>query len=726
MRVRVRDRDLAASEAELQAIFEYAGVGLVVFDPADKRLLRVNPECCRITGRSEAELLAGLFLADVTHPDDRAADSRWDVPAKVGDTFHYQKRLVQPDGTIAWIRASSCVLAVRADGRPCRIVATIHDDTAQKAAEAALRSSEEMLRLSLEAARIGTYRRDFRTHTFDCGPKTRAMIGLPAGDSPVPVEAWAALIQADDRERLFRFLADAHVRREATIEFEYRVLHPVKGLRHVETRNRTTYDESGNALYSIGAIIDVTERRRIEARIAHLAHHDPLTGLANRGLFRAKLDEALACARLGEPFALLCLDLDRFKAVNDTLGHPIGDALLQAVSARLNALVQEADTVARLGGDEFAVIQSGLHRGEDPSMLADRFIATLHAPFDLNGKRILIGASIGIAIAPDDGLDAQTLLTHTDVALYAAKANGRGCHRRYRSHMDAELQARRALEFDLRQALERGEFELYYQPIVNLALRRVCCFEALLRWHHPSQGLLQPDAFIPAAEATGLLVPIGAWAIRQACAEAAGWPDGLRVAVNLSGVELSSGELPDTVISALRQSGLGSDRLELEITETAVLQDTDAKLARLQQLSALGVTIGTDDFGTGYASLGYLQRFPFDKVKIDRSFTSRVADTRESAAIVRAVIGLCSSLGMLTTADGVETAAQFDGLARIGCSEAQGFYLSQPQPASAVPAMLAQIEELFSLRIATNDFSVTIAECEDGRRQRVAAWPARS
>jgi diguanylate cyclase (GGDEF)-like protein/PAS domain S-box-containing protein len=685
----------AAREADLRAMLDCAAVGLTVFDPVARRILQVNPEYCRMTGRSEAALLGGLFLTDLTHPDDVAGDARWDAPAEIGARIDYDKRLLKPDGTVVWIHASGCVLAVGADGRPHRILATVQDCTERMGAEAALRTSDELLRLSLEAGRIGTYRRDFRTQMIQCGARTRAMLGLSAEDVPLAVADWAAIIVPEDRLRLLRTIAVAHAARQETLESDYRFMHPVDGLRHVETRNRTTYDKDGTPLYWIGVVIDVTERRRIEARVAHLAHHDPLTGLANRGLFGVRLDEALVRAGRGEPFALLCLDLDHFKEVNDTLGHPTGDALLQAVTERLNVLIQPPDTAARLGGDEFAVIQSGLQRPEDAIALADRIIAALQAPFDLSGKRVVIGASVGIAIAPDGGMDARTLLMRADVALYASKAEGRGCRRRFESHMDAARQIRRSLELDLREALERGEFELFYQPIVNLALRRVCVFEALLRWHHPSRGLMSPAAFIPLAEATGLLVPIGGWAMRQACAEAGSWTDGTRVAVNLSARQLSSATLVDTVTDALRQSNLDPCRLELEITEAAVLRDSEAKLAKLQRISALGATIATDDFGTGYASLGCLLRFPFNKVKIDRSFTSHVAGSPESATIVRAVIGLCSSLGMETTADGVETSEQFDTLARIGCTEAQGYYLGRPQPAVAIPAMRAQIEDLF-------------------------------
>jgi diguanylate cyclase (GGDEF)-like protein/PAS domain S-box-containing protein len=686
---------LATREAELRAIFENAAVGLVVFDPVARRIVQVNPEYCRITARNELALLGSQFPPEVAHPGDWEADRHWDAPSQIGNTTHHDKRLLQPDGTAIWVRVSSRVLAVGADGCPHRILAIMHDCTEQKTAEAALRASEEMLRLSLGIGRIGSFHRDHRTRMIRCGLEMRLMHGLPPDDRPIPFAVWGAMVFPEDMAVLSRAMVVAHASREPTIESEYRFLHPIDGLRHVETRSRTTYDEDGIPLHSVGVIIDVTERRQAEARIAHLAHHDPLTALPNRALFRTRLDEALDRAHGGKSFALLCLDLDHFKEVNDTLGHPTGDALLRAVTERLTAMIRPADTVARIGGDEFALIQSDLQRPEDPLTLAERVIAALQTPFDLDGQHVVIGTTIGIVIAPDDGMDAQTLLRRVDVALYAAKGDGRGGHRRFETHMDADMQTRRTLELDLRHALKHQEFELFYQPIVDVTLRTVCGFEALLRWHHPSRGLVSPERFIPLAEATGLLVPIGAWVLHQACAEAGEWTHGARISVNLSAVQLAGDALVATVTDALRCSGLDPRRLELELTETAVLEDTEATLATLHRLKALGVTIALDDFGTGYSSLGYLQRFPFDKVKIDRSFTSHLADTRESAAIVRAVIDLCSSLDMRTTAEGVETLEQFEALAKVGCAEVQGYYFSPPLPAAAIPATLAQINELF-------------------------------
>ena len=435
---------------------------------------------------------------------------------------------------------------------------------------------------------------------------------------------------------------------------------------------------------------DITERRRTEARIAHMARHDALTGLANRVLFREKLDQALALARRGQGFALLCLDLDRFKQVNDALGHPVGDALLQAVSDRVRAELREVDMLARLGGDEFAIIQNNAGTPAAATALATRIVETLCAPFQLQGHEVKIGTSIGIALAPHDSEDADTLFKCADMALYEAKAGGRNRWDFFDPAMDEAAQMKRALENDLARALEAGEFELHYQPIVELASRRITGLEALLRWRHPVRGLIPPAAFIPLAEEAGLIVPIGQWVLHQACTEARGWPEGLRVGVNLSAAQFGPRGLVAAVQSALMASRFDPRRLVLEITETVMLHDTDATLDTLHRLKALGVLVAMDDFGTGYSSLSYLQRFPFDRVKIDRCFTQELDRSEKANAIVRAMTDLCGGLGMGTVAEGVETEAQAAALLREGCVEAQGYLFGRPCPPAQLPALLKQ------------------------------------
>ena len=429
---------------------------------------------------------------------------------------------------------------------------------------------------------------------------------------------------------------------------------------------------------------DITEQRRSEAKIAHMAVHDTLTGLPNRVLLNEQLEQALTRAKRGEIVATHVLDLDHFKHVNDTLGHPAGDKLLRMVADRLRGLLRDTDTVARMGGDEFAIVQVAIAAPTDATALAHRIIAVVSEPYDVEGHQVVIGASIGIAVGPSDGVSSDEIMRNADLALYRAKGDGRGAFRFFEPEMDAQMQARRALECDLRKALPASEFELYYQPVVDLLTNKISGFEALIRWHHPQRGLVAPGTFIPLAEETGLIVPLGEWAIRQACATAASWPANLKIAVNFSPAQFRSPGLLQAIINALAASGLAPERLELEITETILLQDSEATLATLYQLRDLGVRIVMDDFGTGYSSLSYLQSFPFDKIKIDRSFVKDIADNPGSLNIVRAVAALAKGLGMSTTAEGVETAEQLDSIRTEGCSEMQGFLFSRPVPAHEI------------------------------------------
>lgn len=433
---------------------------------------------------------------------------------------------------------------------------------------------------------------------------------------------------------------------------------------------------------------DVTERRRVEARIEHMARHDALTDLPNRVLFKEKLDEVSTRAQAGEMVAVLCLDLDRFKQVNDTLGHAVGDLLLKSVAARLRNCVRESDTVARLSGDEFAVIQQRVETAEDAAALAQRIMDVLAAPFLLDGHQVVVGASIGIALGPIDGPDADRLLKSADTAAYRAKSDGRGLYRFFEAGMDERLQARRATEIALREALSRGQFELFYQPLVKVRDRRISGFEALLRWRHPDRGLVSPGEFIPLAEEIGVIVQIGEWVLRTACAEAATWAGECHVAVNVSPAQFSNRNLVSVVTEALAASGLPPHRLELEITESVLLENSAAVTATLAQLNALGVRISMDDFGTGYSSLSYLQRFPFDKIKIDASFIHSLGQGEEGIAIVRAIAGLGKSLGITTTAEGVETEEQLESILAEGCDEVQGYYFSAPRPAKEVATFL--------------------------------------
>ncbi|MDO9709914.1 bifunctional diguanylate cyclase/phosphodiesterase [Paracraurococcus lichenis] len=944
-------RALAERDGALRAVFEAGTVGVAEIDIAARRFVRVNARYCAMTGRSAAELLGGLGPTDVVHSDDLEAEMAGLQAIDALGARDTEARYLRPDGAVAWVRQSLAISARDTEGRPTRCVAIVQDVTESRAAADRLRQSEALLRLGMEAGRIGDFVRDFATGLFHCGAGTRAMFGLPPGEEPVPPEAWMATLHPEDRDRVVAEIRGAIARRAAAVGCDYRVLRPTDGglrhiemraryvydaagrpvrsfgvtidvterreaedrlraseemlrlgmeighigtftrdaegnihcgaqtralhglqggdepiptatwlatilpedrgrivaaladarergvpeasflyrmrrpgdgtvrhieararyqrdaggrtvgtvgvivdvtaareaeallrlslevgrigtfrhdfladmvtigaemrviyglapgeavipaaewlapilpedlqrlragidravagsaawgasdyrilrpadgaLRHVEARVRYEYDADGRPLAAVGVVIDVTERREAEDRIAHLAHHDTLTGLPNRALFRQRLDEALARTRRSGGFAVLCLDLDRFKEVNDTLGHPAGDALLRTVAERLGAEMRETDTLARLGGDEFAIVQSGVDRSGDTVTLARRLVEVLSMPFDLDGHRAMIGTSIGIAIAPQDGADGDALLKAADMALYQAKVEGRGTWRFFEPEMDLRAQMRRELEFDLQRALEAGEFEVHYQPIVRADDRQAIGLEALLRWRHPERGLVSPDRFIPLAEEIGLIVPLGKWVLQHACAEAARWPGALKLAVNLSPAQFASPGLVDAVAGALAEARLDPGRLELEITETVLLRDIEATLATMHRLKAFGVRIAMDDFGTGYSSLSYLQRFPFDKVKIDRSFTRALGQSRRSDAIVRAVTDLCRGLEMTTTAEGVETEQQFAALRHEGCDEVQGYLFGAARPAAEIPAMLGQLAALSTAR----------------------------
>jgi diguanylate cyclase (GGDEF)-like protein len=435
---------------------------------------------------------------------------------------------------------------------------------------------------------------------------------------------------------------------------------------------------------------DITEWQRAQAQISHMARHDALTNLPNRTLFREELERALHLAKRADQLAVLCLDLDHFKKINDSLGHPVGDALLIEVASRLKACVGPADTVARLGGDEFAIVQF-CHQSDATvvSALASQVVDALSAPYDIDGQHLVIGVSIGISLAPDDGNDPDELLKNADLALYRAKADGRGTYRFFEAGMDARAQARRLLEQDLRLALQRREFEVHYQPIRDIASEEIVVCEALVRWRHPQRGLVAPNNFIPLAEETGLIVQLGEWVLKQACRDAVKWSKAC-VAVNLSPVQFRNADLIATVKAALSESGLSAQRLELEITESVLLQNSETTRGMLLELRALGLKISLDDFGTGYSSLSYLRSFPFDKIKIDRSFVNELATRKDSLAIIRAVTGLGKSLGMITTAEGVETDAQLEMLTREGCTQAQGYLISKPRPIAEVEHMLIE------------------------------------
>ncbi len=429
---------------------------------------------------------------------------------------------------------------------------------------------------------------------------------------------------------------------------------------------------------------DMTERKRSDERITHLAHYDALTDLPNRSLFREQLDDALTMLQRGEQLAVLYIDIDEFKSINDSLGHPVGDELLKAVAGRLSGCLKQTDSAARIGGDEFAIIQTEVERPAEITDLVARIYEAIREPYECAGHLLTTDASIGIALAPDDATDLDQLLKNADLAMYAAKADGRRTYRFFEPGMEARVTALRKMELDLRQAIKDGGLELHYQPIVNLRDNMVTSCEALLRWRHPELGMISPADFIPVAEDTGLINPLGEWVLTTACAEAATWPDDIKIAVNVSPVQFRSKSFALRVAATLAFSGLSAHRLELEITEAVLIRDDEAALVVLHQLRELGVRIALDDFGTGYSSLSYLHRFPFDRIKIDRCFIKNIAEPGGSSSIVQAVVNIAAANNMTTTAEGVETEQQREILLKLGCSEMQGYLFSAAKSAAEI------------------------------------------
>ena len=623
-------------------------------------------------------------------PDGRAEFEALFERALAGETMrHVHVRRRRKDGTSIEIKFSSAAMRDR-DGTVRGIVYAVDDLTERERLNARLEAQNELLRRREEKLQAKNEQLDAALNNmvqglamFDAERRVVIANGRYAelyGLSPEQVRPGTHLRQIIE----FR-IANGDLAGESASEIMRAVLARIEGNGECQYTTRLAdgrYISVAAKPMPNGCTVtthqDITEQRRSEAKIVHMAMHDALTGLPNRVLLNERLEQALARIDPGDVAAVHLLDLDRFKNVNDTLGHPAGDKLLTVVAARLRGLVRETDTVARMGGDEFAVLQMSITQPADAGLLARRVIETLGDPYEIEGNQVVIGASVGIAIGPNDGTDPDQLLRNADLALYRAKGEGRGVYKYFEPGMDVKLKARRAMETDMRKALASGEFELHYQPVVCLADETITGLEALIRWRHPERGLISPGEFIPLAEEIGLIVGIGEWAIRQACATAACWPDHTTVAVNVSPKQFRHPGLVQVVVSALATSGLPARRLELEITESVLLEDGDRTLATLFRLRELGVRIAMDDFGTGYSSLSYLTKFPVRKIKIDRSFIDTLGHSPQTSAIVSSIVGLGQSLNVTITAEGVETENQAEILKEWGCDQVQGFFYGKP------------------------------------------------
>ncbi|MSP67285.1 MAG: EAL domain-containing protein [Alphaproteobacteria bacterium] len=547
---------------------------------------------------------------------------------------------------------------------------------------ARLRDHERRLAEAQRLARIGSWEWNRAAGTVQWSAEMYRILAIAPATEP-STSIWQARVHPEDAAS--RAAAwETTVADEAALAVDYRVVMSGGEARHLAEQIEPWRDAGGQVVGLRGATQDITERKRVEARLHHLAHHDTLTDLPNRVLFHQQLKDAIARARREKQMvAVHCVNLDHFKEVNDSLGHPIGDRLLRAVASRLATTVRETDRLAHLGGDEFAVVQTAIDGADSVDVLARRLIAAIAKPFTIDQHQLTVGATVGIAAYPGDGAEAHVLLKHADLALNQVKIGGRGSHRFFEEAMNAALQKRRWLEQELRQALAQDQFELHYQPQCHLESGERRGYEALIRWRHPTRGMVPPLDFIGIAEEIGLISAIGEWTLRQACRDAASWTQKVQVSVNLSPLQFKECDIVQVVADALAEAGLESRWLELEVTEGLLLHGTEQVLDTFRRLKALGVTIAMDDFGTGYSSLAYLCRFPFDKIKIDKSFVQSLGEDANIATIVGATIALGRALGMTVTAEGVETEAQADFLRAQGCHQVQGYLYGRPAPIHA-------------------------------------------
>jgi diguanylate cyclase (GGDEF)-like protein/PAS domain S-box-containing protein len=650
--------------------------GLVMFDAAE-RLVACNDRYLQMYGLPPDLVKPGCTLRDVI--GHRIATGSLDR-----DLEQYRDELLtaMAEGrTVSWIVQTKDGRDISVANRPIGggdWIGTHEDITVRRHAERELERTKSFLDTVVEnvpeiilVKDVPDLRYVFINRAAEqyMGIPREHVLGKTA--SEIFPEPAAKTIAAHDRELL-------QAGRQTFFD-EHTLIMPGGEKRIVTSKRLPIAGEDGKPRYLLGVIEDVTERREAEARIAHLAKHDALTELPNRTGFSEHLQKMLGNASESlESFALLCIDLDRFKEVNDVFGHSVGDELLQVIARRLQA-AGEGAFVARLGGDEFGILTAGNRQASNAAALADRLLACVANDVEVGGRPLRMGFSIGVAVYPSDGMDDATLMSNADAALYRAKAEGRGTVRFFEPEMDKRLRERRMLQHDLHTAIGRGEFRLYYQPQARIN-GEITGFEALLRWHHPERGVVAPAAFIPIAEESGLIVELGEWALREACREAASWPNPLHVSVNLSPVQFKHGDLDLLVHSILLETGLAASRLELEITENALISDFAGGLAMLRRLKALGLGIAMDDFGSGYSSLSYLHSFPFDKIKIDRTFVSNINRNPQSVVLIRGIIALGHGLDLPIVAEGVETKEQLDFLAQATCDEVQGYYIGRPLP----------------------------------------------
>jgi diguanylate cyclase (GGDEF)-like protein/PAS domain S-box-containing protein len=667
----------------------------------DGRFTWVNRACERITGYSREEVLR-MRIWDMVAPEYRAALEK----NLSGDMQTFEVEIVTRDGRRVPLELKSRV--VHRGHMPVGVQGIARDVTERQKTAQALRESEERYALAAQGSNDGLWDWDLRKNHVFFSPRWKEQLGLADGEIDGAPDDWFNRVHPDDRPRLRGDLGQHLEGRSPNLETEYRVRHMDGTWRWMLVRGAAVRDASGKAYRLAGSQTDITDRKSAEEKLLHDALHDGLTGLPNRSLFMDRLGQAMAFSQRREDyrFAVLFLDLDRFKTVNDSLGHTQGDGLLVQVARRLRAQARPGDTVSRLGGDEFAVLLEDYADPDEPVRTADRVQEALAAAYDLDGTEVFVSASIGVAAGSSSYGAPEEILRDADTAMYRAKDLGRARHAVFQPAMHAHARARLQLETDLRRGLERGELRLRYQPIVSLYSGQITGCEALIVWDHPTRGTIPPNDFIPSAEETGLIVPIGSWALSRACADAKAWNDaiprgqpGVSVSVNLSARQLLRPELLDEVRTALAESGLPAPRLRLEVTESVIMEHAGPAAVLLAQLKAMSVHLLLDDFGTGYSSLSYLHNFRFDTLKIDRSFVMRIEQSSKQAEIVRTIVSLAHALSMEVIAEGVENPAQVQQLQALHVQSAQGYWFSRPVAARAFHDLL-MLRKTYALPLA--------------------------
>jgi diguanylate cyclase (GGDEF)-like protein/PAS domain S-box-containing protein len=689
------EKALREAESKYRLMFESATVGIFQTTAAGY-FLAANPALARIYGYESPEDLRSrvLDIKAQLYVDQDTRPRFVRLMEECGRVTAFEARVYRKDGSIIWI--SETARMVRdALGNFLFYEGFVDDITARKQAEEGLRESEERYVLAVRGANDGLWDWNLRTGQVFFSTRWKEMIGCGEEQVGQLPEEWFKRVHPEDLESVTSAIAAHREGLTPHFQVEHRMMHSDGRYRWMLSRGSAIRDGAGKATRMAGSQSDVTVRKEAEEQLLRDAFHDGLTGLPNRALFTDRLERSIArTARdANHHFAVLFLDLDRFKMINDSLGHNAGDQLLVAFAQRLTQSLRPADTVARLGGDEFTVLLEDPREPDDAVGVADRIIEGLRKPFTLGTQEVFIGTSIGIALSNSDYTRPQDVLRDADTAMYRAKAMGKSRCQVFDNAMHARAVRMLQVENDLRRAIDRNEFELHYQPILQMGTRRLRGFEALVRWRHPERGLISPADFIPVAEETGLIIPLGRWVLGEACRQTAKWhatfPEQLvDINVNLSGKQFSQGDLVEQVVAVLRETQLPAKHLILEITESVVMENPEATISMLHRLKAIGVQLNIDDFGTGYSSLAYLQRFPVDAMKIDRSFISRIGQNPENNEIVKTIIALAHNLNMKVTAEGIETSEQLAHLESLSCESAQGYYLSRPVMSGAATEML--------------------------------------